>query len=492
MAKTVFGSHDQTAHVWAQGRGGDTGNGRSSDGRMFFEGRTLYSYGRHFVLGIVVLGADGHPVATLLNSSRYSPSTGKHQSHTWRAARGERIHVPNLTGIASTLSGLGKVAPSKGDKDLGRINLARHFREHFADYEASAAAFVYGLAGGTPKQAAAIIDKAKRQAEAKAKASAKAQLSLLIRNAKEIARLKPEAFRAFVRGEIGTSEYDASHRFEQLIKRLRKLHKTASSQGLDKVKTALWAHLKGLAEFGDNARLTAKIANRAKAARAAIKTLRGYWANLAAEEPKALTANQWSMVEAAARELEKIVFKRAHGSNLDSVLHLLAAHATDQYQAARIAENEAREAERAARIEASRKAAEEAKAAWFAGDPAAQWRGSTEGGGAFIRAVHVERDESGAIIGGDLQTSQGAHVPLTHALKAFRFLKLCRTNGREWNANGKTVPVGHFRIEKIKANGDFVAGCHFIEWEQVAALAASLGVEGWQGDESAVVETAHA
>lgn len=98
-------------------------------------------------------------------------------------------------------------------------------------------------------------------------------------------------------------------------------------------------------------------------------------------------------------------------------------------------------------------------------------------GGALLRAVGVERDDSGAITGGELQTSQGASVPLAHALRAFRFLKLCRDSGTPWKANGKTLPVGHFRIESVSAQGDFVAGCHKINWGEVAALALSLGVD---------------
>lgn len=97
-------------------------------------------------------------------------------------------------------------------------------------------------------------------------------------------------------------------------------------------------------------------------------------------------------------------------------------------------------------------------------------------GGALIRARAVERDESGAIVGGILETSQGASVPLTHALRAFRFLKLCRESGKEWRANGKTLPVGHFRVDMVDSSGGFRAGCHRINWPEVAALAARLGV----------------
>jgi hypothetical protein len=97
-------------------------------------------------------------------------------------------------------------------------------------------------------------------------------------------------------------------------------------------------------------------------------------------------------------------------------------------------------------------------------------------GGAMLRALHVTRDESGAITGGTLETSQGADVPLTHALRAFRFLRLCRINGKGWRANGRTIRVGHFRIDSVDAQGNFKAGCHRINWREVSELAERLGV----------------
>lgn len=152
-------------------------------------------------------------------------------------------------------------------------------------------------------------------------------------------------------------------------------------------------------------------------------------------------------------------------------------------------------AERKARELAERKAREEAAAAWVA-DARAAWRAGLpgpvrpagvdytqanaatrcEGGGAMLRAKDVERDAAGQVVGGELVTSQGATVPLAHALRAFRFLKLCRERGEEWNANGRTVRVGHFRIDRVTAAGDFRAGCHSILWEEVARLAGELGV----------------
>lgn len=96
--------------------------------------------------------------------------------------------------------------------------------------------------------------------------------------------------------------------------------------------------------------------------------------------------------------------------------------------------------------------------------------------GALLRAADVERDATGAIVGGVLHTSQAASVPLVHAIRVFRFLKRCRATATEWRANGKTLPVGHFRVERVTADGAFKAGCHWINWGEVARVADALGL----------------
>lgn len=107
----------------------------------------------------------------------------------------------------------------------------------------------------------------------------------------------------------------------------------------------------------------------------------------------------------------------------------------------------------------------------------------------LIRARNVERDESGAITGGTLETSQGAEVPLTHAIRAFRFIKLVRDRGEAWNRNGHSLRVGHFGVDSIATSGDFKAGCHSIRWSEVERLARELGVFDASASDEAISET---
>lgn len=80
------------------------------------------------------------------------------------------------------------------------------------------------------------------------------------------------------------------------------------------------------------------------------------------------------------------------------------------------------------------------------------------------------------IKGDTLETSQGATVPLDHAIRVFRAVKRCRDAGTTWQRNGETIRVGHFQVDSIAADGSFRAGCHLINWPEVerAAIVANV------------------
>ena len=108
---------------------------------------------------------------------------------------------------------------------------------------------------------------------------------------------------------------------------------------------------------------------------------------------------------------------------------------------------------------------EEQIALWLAGQPVGWILFDAEGGGAAMR-----------IVGDTLETSHGASVPLAHAVKAFRFIKLCKERGELFHRNGRTIRVGHFQVDSISESGDFVAGCHRFNWSEVERVARLAGV----------------
>lgn len=141
-----------------------------------------------------------------------------------------------------------------------------------------------------------------------------------------------------------------------------------------------------------------------------------------------------------------------------------------------IASAENAERMEAARLEAERKQAErfaadaEIRRAWLAGE-SDSYRArdgspiSDSLGGALMR-----------VKGDNLETSWGASVPLAHAVKAYRFVKLIRERGKPWKRNGHTIRVGHYQVDSISASGDFVAGCHNFTWQEIERVAVLAGV----------------
>lgn len=118
MTQTVF-NNDMVAHVWAQQR---QQNGRSNNGNFYFEGRTLYSYGGHFPVGI--FAAPGGPV--FMNADSYSVSTSRHQSEARAAVRHlETMSLPDLARVADVISRAGRnggiVPPDARDIHAPRV-----------------------------------------------------------------------------------------------------------------------------------------------------------------------------------------------------------------------------------------------------------------------------------------------------------------------------------------------------------------------------------
>lgn len=172
-----------------------------------------------------------------------------------------------------------------------------------------------------------------------------------------------------------------------------------------------------------------------------------------------------------------IPFTRLDVADAKATIDKIAAYQAAAYATARAAREQAERE----RTEELRKEHAAAFAAWQAG--------------ARIRVPSsYALDESGSVYlrrqGDALQTSRGAVVPWEHALKVFRFIKLCRERGEAFKANGRTIRVGHFRVDSITAQGDMITGCHFFSWAQIEALARREGVLDLAPDAAAVQASA--
>jgi hypothetical protein len=500
MTRKVF-ENSMVAHVWAQQ---NQDSGRSNNGQFFFSGSALYSYGSHFCAGYIT--ADG---IALLNADSYSVSTSKHQRYASSAVSNRtRYSVPRLTDLARILDNMGGsdgFARRPADiRTRFKAQVRAFVLEHAAALTDKSGPYILGLVGlakswaAIQKERATMDARAVREAEAAAKRSA-------LQDAKTVADYSDSVWRGVVRSIM--KDWNPDLALRRNIAEVRKAHKAAkeSPKFSDKRVRLIWSRLQSLYKAvrdleGLRARAAARdqgrkiiqglrnVAEAVNNGRAAFSEHRngGLTFGLALEGRPASPR----LAQELAVYLDSLLvglistqipmsatIRRRVSESLAQVRPVATAWRMEQAERKK-AEAEAREA---ARLEKER----EAREAWQRGE-AVRFYATDAQGGAYLRAVAVARDDAGNITGGTLQTSRGAEVPLVHALRAFRFLKHVRASGVAWSRNGRTIRVGHFQVDRIAANGDFHAGCHFITWAEVARLAMRLGVAALESDESAL------
>lgn len=476
--KTIF-DNSMVAHVWASQKQREA---RSGNGNFYFQGPALYSYGTHYVVGFL----PGNDVA-LLNSDGYSVSTNRHKSNAWRAVRHMTIYnVPGLTGIAHhTLPGLLRTDDADA-RARHKKALQDHVRLHAGEIEPGAACYLLSLAEGrvaaTPKarlasvkRAAATFRRLQREAARIAADKRDREAARVKRDrlayAARAARTPDSSVADYVRGtalyQLQRTALELFHAQRAANKAGRTAQAKACARILKQVRAAI-ALDKRKSERKDLNRYT----------RTMVRALRPATPDARVQPGPALTSYHWGERAKAAQWVLK--HGRAVGGLKRATFESIYSDATAKQ--AEIQERENRE-----RFE--REAAK--RAAWLAGE-AGYWHGSDARGGALLRAVKIERDAMGEIVAGELQTSWGANVPLAHAVRAFRFIKLCHDTGRAFQANGRTIRVGHFAIDRVEPSGDFKAGCHTFNWQEIERVARALGVFELSADDSAVVESAHA
>jgi DNA-directed RNA polymerase subunit RPC12/RpoP len=153
--------------------------------------------------------------------------------------------------------------------------------------------------------------------------------------------------------------------------------------------------------------------------------------------------------------------------------------------AAIIAAEDAKAAKQAAELEAKRQAAQAAElAVWNAGG-LQDWKRNGWWHSPSLRLADDKTADipSSAPInfrllpdGETVRTTLGAEFPRRHCERVFRAIASCRAAGKAWQRNGRLIRVGHFQLDSIEPNGNIVAGCHNIRWDEIAAFAAELGI----------------
>jgi len=524
------------AHIWAnQGQR----YARNAGGNLYCQGPILYSYGSHFIVGVI-----DDSGRAWLNSNGYSMTTNKHKSEASYASRHlTQLRVPDLTQIAEYIRDRTRAKRNAGNirayltahatalcDDAGAALLAMISRGTWANYKARAVA---------ARNKAAATNAARLQRHNRAAASRYAKQPIQLIRAEAIG---------------GIRQYDL-YGLNNLIEALRDAHKAAGSP---RIKAAVWKRLKAARAIKANAesyRDNLETRQALYALRAwnageqaghvtpANVARSGFWYGLAGIYRKPLAAHMppatrdrlQSLAEAAtetANALKDLEDRRETRRAARAALSRAIAQwrgymvtvanaapdklgtlespaswrgiantaatlgevgflpdATRQYlEGTRdFADNMAEtitDAKEAARARRRAMPYSERVAAWRAGENG--WHEFNDmrddgHGGALIRATGA-RVEACRVAGGTLETSQGATVPLRHAAAVFAYVRGLRTTDEAvcdevvWQRGNQGPRVGHFQLDRVYANGDFTAGCHRINWRETETLARSLGL----------------
>lgn len=461
MTATVF-DNDMVAHVWAQGK---QSMGRSHNGNFYFEAETLYSYGRHYP--VAIRDRKGRIWANADSSTR--TTEGKHKNAFRRAVRSsDYMSVPALGDIRPALLVLGgddspiynpgtTPAEKRGHRALYLSQqfssyLARHWQSLGPD--SKAAAIMYKtISGGKWATFWGKMD-------SKAAQAAKASQIALTRQYEESARVWAATSLQSVRSRMvetaaRADDWSRERRLKETTTDLYHAHRAARGA---KVKAAVWARLKLARGLVDT---LVHMPVRGRIIREHIARVRRLIAGDYSPHTSAIAyAIAWR---------DSITAILAHGHGIRPAL-LDSLHAKHREVTETIAAHD--------RAEAERKQAEQAeqRAEWLAGGNKRAYGLICPAGGPLLRAVDVEMDGC-TVKGGNLETSQGAIVPLRHAARVFAFVRQHKEAGTEWKPEGlQRLRVGHFAVDHISATGDFIAGCHSIKWGEVERLARELGL----------------
>ncbi len=441
-------------HQWAHQveRGGDVA-GKTKDGRVFYVGRCIFSYGLHYVAGYVMpsLGA------VLLNATKYSPTTTQHVFAAGTSASHlHHIWVPNLTRLVSTPGQDWRLLEAPESAEI----IKAHVRDNALDYSRGSAEYLLGLAGSKSpvedfQSILAVAAQEKREADERWDQEKRTRLT---KKAQAFADMPDGTFHeqlaAYGHGRAGWDAFAGYQRtlpavrthVHRLLKAYQTVHGGRGSPTTLATLKARYAHIRAFVQ--------------GHAFRAEKKAEKERW-GLAAQhirdalaEPEGELVRNW--LNATIESCNHVLLHKRRGliPRLTTIGELQTRLVTreDEIKAKEQEKQEAR--------------LKEALDAWLKSQtPSLPYR------------LHALRPTRIRAFGGKLETTQGASVPMADALRLFPLLKRCRSRGEGWTPAGLSgLKAGPYAINRIDADGSFQAGCHLIVWSEVERLAKELEV----------------
>jgi len=442
--------------------------GQNSFGNLYFDGAAIYSYGSHFLAGFRIMpDGDRHGGVALLTLEKASVTTSGHMSSVAGSCGFlPRYYIPELTELRNILQS----DPAKLE-DFQRNGISNHVKRHIADYSDESAIYMLDYAGfhSAPKLVAKWRKELADKQAAEIKRDIKRELASAVFMAKETIklfkeRIRLESFIAECITECIKDNSGKSYKLESQIKKARHAHKHLPKKTHGKLKAAMWDLIKILVATQKEGAAKNEKHRAHKFFSDKVNSYRTFAERRTNDQPFGSTAwNEWhndaKWLRAFLKKYRPISGKAARVTLADNIGKIELAY--NEAIAIELAEREARQIrERAERF--AREA--QKRNDWLAG-LSGYWNGTDEAGGALLR-----------VNGEWLETSQGARVPLEHAIRAFPMIKLCKERGKSWQRNGARLPVGTYQVDAIYPNGDFKAGCHLIRWPEVERIARQLGV----------------
>lgn len=74
------------------------------------------------------------------------------------------------------------------------------------------------------------------------------------------------------------------------------------------------------------------------------------------------------------------------------------------------------------------------------------------------------------IVEGNVETSQGASFPVSHAKRGLALVESVIASKRPWQRNGHTCHLGNYEIDSIDVNGTVHAGCHVVTYKAIKRI----------------------
>lgn len=446
MARQIF-SNDMVAHIWANQ---SQSAARNASGSIYFEGRTIFSYGLHFPMAIHI----DHGIV-LMNSDKCSITTGQHLQYVSRAVSHLQIvRMPDLYTIWQVIRDDANRNRKCHDAIDGQTIL-RYLRKNWAQIpvDSTGAAWLLKAANSCAKwenmRAKLALD-AVKVAE-KAEKAEKAELLEWARQfvARDWSEIRNTAWQ-------NAAEY-RQNGLKTLIAKIRKARLVAPK---GKLRAELWTieqRLRAILNLAKSNSDSHGNPLRNSKIRKLLADLR--------ELKRENTFSGYTLKETYIQFASRTLIKLGDLAELDPHMPVSLRQSVESYRADLAKQITDYKVER--------------RAAWESGklgntdlSDTDRWQSL------WLRAVNPVIDGC-KVISGELQTSHGANVPLRHAFHVFQFIAHCRAKGQGWIA-GQSKPsqirVGHFHVDRIDRSGNFKAGCHNIEWPDVERLARQLGL----------------